>query len=178
MMRPMGRRVRYRRRRELRGFTLVELMIAVTIIGILATQVMDRLLYYREFAEKAAMDATLAATKMGLQIRLAELIMTNRQKAGAQLEHANPMLWLETPPPDYVGEYRAPATPGNWYFAADAEQLVYAPKNTSYLQLNHEGNRELRFQVRLYYDELDTAGAKIRSLTGVNLLPVYPYRWF
>lgn len=165
-------------RRELRGFTLVELMAVIVITGVLATVAFDRLLYYTERAEKAAMDATLAATKMGLQIRLAELIMANRQMAAVELERETPMRWLAEPPPDYIGEYRAPPKPGNWYFATAARQLVYVPNNTSYLQWNQEDNKELRFQVRLYYDEIEIAGGKVRSLTGVRLLPVRPYRWF
>ena len=161
-----------------RGFTLVELVGVIIIASVLAAVALDRLLFYTERAEKAAMDATLAATKMGLQIRLAELIMTNRQMVAPQLERENPMRWLAEPPSGYLGEYSAPPKPGNWYFAADARQLVYVPSGTRYLQLNHEDKKELRFQVRLYYDEIDMAGGKVRSLAGVSLLPVRPYRWF
>lgn len=173
-----GRRQPHHSRRELRAFTLVELMVVISIVSVLAAVGFDRLLFYTERAEKAAMDATLAATKMGLQIRLAELIMTNRQMAAGQLERENPMRWLAEPPANYLGEYSAPPKPGNWYFATAARQLIYVLNNTKYLQLNQSGGNELRFQVRLQYDEIDMAGGKVRSLTGVGLLPVRSYRWF
>jgi prepilin-type N-terminal cleavage/methylation domain-containing protein len=161
-----------------RGFALIELMLVVIIVGMLATVVLDRMLYYQERAEKAVMDATLAAIKMGLQVRLAELIITNRQAAVAQLERDNPMLWLDEPPSTYRGEYRSPAETGNWYFAADARQLVYVPNKTSYLQWNQADSRELRFQVRLRYDDIETVAGKVRAPTGIAIVPAQPYRWF
>ena len=173
-----GRPKVYRRRRGLRGFTLVELMVVIVIAGVLATIAFNRLMFYSERAEKSAMDATLAATKLGLQIRLAELIVTNRQMAAAQLERENPMHWLEEPPADYLGDYREPAKPGSWYFAADAAQIVYVPNNTSYLQGLEDDKKELRFRVGLRYDEIELGGVKVKSLTGVGLVPVKPYRWF
>jgi prepilin-type N-terminal cleavage/methylation domain-containing protein len=173
-----GRRVLFHWRRRLSGFTLIELVVVISIVSVLAAAAFERFLYYQERAEKAAMDGTLAATKMGLQIRLAELIMTNRQMAAAELESENPMRWLVEPPPDYAGEYRTSPKPGNWYFSTAARQLVYVPINRSYIQLNQEDSKELRFQVKLFYDEIEIAGGKHWSLTGVRLLPVRPYRWF
>ena len=170
-----GRRQSYHTRH---GFTLVELMVVVSIVGVLAAVAMDRLLFYTERAEKAAVDATLAAAKMGLRIKLAELIMTNRQMAATQLERENPMRWLAEPPSNYLGEYSAAPKPGNWYFATDSMQLVYRPGSTRYLQLNADDGKELRFQVRLYYEEIDTISGKARGLAGIGLVPVRPYRWF
>ena len=167
-----------RRRRGSRGFTLIELVVVIVIASVLGAVALDKLLFYTERAEKAAMDATLASIKMGLQIRLAEMIIANRQMAATELEHENPMHWLAEPPGSYLGEYRAPPKPGNWYFATTARQLVYVPNNTSYFLTNQGEAKELRFQVKLKYDELEFAGSKVRSLTGITLLPIKPYRWF
>lgn len=178
MHRLTGRRTLRDWRRPSRGFTLIELVVVICIVSVLATVAADRILYFQERAEKAAMDATLAAVKMGLQIRLAELIIANRQMAASQLEREDPMRWLAEPPRDYLGEYRVPTKPGSWYFAADTAGLIYVPNNTKYLQLNQSDKVELRFRVKLYYDEIEISGNKVRSLTGVGLLPVKPFRWF
>jgi len=61
------------------GFTLLELGVAITAIAVLAVLLLNRLHIYQEMAEKAAMESTLRLIKTGLQIRLAELIITNRQ---------------------------------------------------------------------------------------------------
>ena len=160
------------------GFTLIELILVICIVSVLAVAAAERFLYYQERAEKAAMDATLAAFKMGLQIRLAELIITNRQMAAGDLERDNPLRWLDEPPANYDGEYRASPKPGNWYFAADARQLVYVPNSSSNLQLGQADLRELRFRVRLRYDDIDTGSGKVKTLSGIGIVPVQPYRWF
>jgi len=55
---------------------------------------------------------------------------------------------------------------------------VYVPNSTRYLQ-GEEGNiREMRFQVRLRYEEIDAAAGKARMLAGIALVPAQPYRWF
>ena len=80
---------------------------------------------------------------------------------------------------DYAGDYRAPGKRGTWYFAMDAHQLVYVPNNTSYLSWEQpEGERELRFQVKLRYDEIETPGGKSKVPAGIAINPVKPYRWF
>ncbi len=161
------------------GFTLIELIVVIALVSVLAVTALDRLFYYQERAEKAVMDATLAAVKMGLRIRLAELTVTNKQNVAAELERENPMRWLDEPPANYAGEYRAPGARGTWYFATQARQLVYVPNNTSYLRWEQpEGERELRFQVKLRYDEMETAGGKSKSPAGIAIIASRPYRWF
>ncbi len=160
------------------GWTLIELVIVFLVISLLSVAAIDRFLYYQERAEKVTMEATLAAIKMGLQIRLAELIIANRQMAAAELEQENPMRWLDEPPANYVGEYRAPPKAGNWYFAAGTRQLVYVPNSTSYLQWGKPDSSELRFQVGLRYNEIETTGGKTRVLEGIAIVPAQAYRWF
>ena len=160
------------------GFTLIELILVLLVVCLLSATAIDRYLYYQERAEKLAMEATLAAIKMGLQIRLAELIITNRQTVAAELERENPIRWLDEPPANYAGEYRVPPKAGNWYFAAGARQLVYVPTNTSYLQWGQAASGELRFQVGLRYNAIETADGKAQALAGIGILPAQAYRWF
>src|SRR5471030_546096 len=80
------------------GFTMIELILVIVLVSVLAVTAIDRLFYYQERAEKAAVEATLAALKMGLRIRLAELTVTNKQNLAAELERENPVRWLDEPP--------------------------------------------------------------------------------
>lgn len=158
---------------------MIELILVIGLVGVLAATAVDRLFYYQERAEKAAMDATLASIKMGLQIRLAELTVTNKQNVAADLERQNPVRWLSEPPANYAGENRAPGERGTWYFATEARELVYMPNNTSYLTWGQpERVRELRFQVKLRYDEIETPSGKSKVPAGIAINPVKPYRWF
>ena len=159
------------------GFTLFELIVVICVAGVLAAAAIERLLYYQELAEKAAMESVLAGTKMGLQIRMAELIITGNQARMAELEQENPMRWLDEPPASFAGDYRVPARGGSWYFARDARQLVYVPNSSRHLQFGGDA-AELRFQVKLRYAEMDGGSGRMKTLSGVALEPVVPYRWF
>ena len=99
-------------RRKPHGFTLFEFAVAVVIIAILAWVLLTRLAFYQEMAEKAAMESTVRVIKTGLQIRLAELIIGNRQGEAGKLEVEDPMQWLEPRPANYAGAYREPPTLG------------------------------------------------------------------
>jgi general secretion pathway protein G len=171
------RGTRNSKRRE-RGFTLFELAVAVVIISILAWVLLTRLAYYQEMAEKAAMESTVRAIKTGLQIRLAELIIGNRQGQAATLEVEDPMQWLEPRPANYAGAYREPPTLGKWYFDATARQLVYAVNTGNRLDLATAADaKQLRFRARLLKDRLNVGGAEVESVTGITLMAVTPYRW-
>ena len=158
------------------GFTLIELILVLIVISVLAVTALDRFLYYQERAEKAAMESTLAAFKMGLQFQLAELIVTNRQMAAAQLERENPMRWLQEPPANYLGEYTTPTQPGNWYYAINEHELVYVPNNSAYLDTRRSANKELRFRVAIHYDSDAASGRKTPS--GASIIQAREFKWF
>lgn len=161
-----------------RGFTLLELAAAIAIIGALAAVLLNRLAFYQEMAEKAAMEATLATIKTGLQLRLAELILTNRQAEAAKLETEDPVLWLEEKPPNYRGPYREPAEPGAWYYDAQARELVYVVNTGSRLRLGDgQQVRELRFRARVLKDRVRFGGVEVEGVAGIALTPVRPYHW-
>jgi len=164
-------------RRE-RGFTMLELAVVIVIYSVLITLLLNRLNHYQELAERAAMESTLALIKTGLQIRLAELIATNRQAEAGELEAEDPVQWLDAKPANYGGRYREPPERGAWYFDARERQLVYVVITGNRLDLDsaHEP-KEIRFRARLTRDQVRAPGGPVESVTGVVLVPVRPYRW-
>lgn len=161
-----------------RGFTLFELAVAIMIISALAAVLLNRLSYYQEMAEKAAMESTVRVIKTGLQIHLAELIIANREGDAGVLEAEDPTQWLDARPRNYGGDYREPAVPGTWYFDPDKRQLVYVVITGNRLELDTStGGKQLRFRARLLKDRLQLPGGQVERTSGVALVPVTPYRW-
>jgi prepilin-type N-terminal cleavage/methylation domain-containing protein len=161
-----------------RGFTLFELVVCLLVFSVLVTVLLERLAYYQELAEKAAMESTARVVKTGLQIRLAQLIVANRQAEAAELETADPVQWLEIKPVNYGGAYHGAASPGTWYFDEQARQLVYLVLTGDRLKFDGQtGHKQVRYRVRLLKDRISVAGGPVTSVTGVTLAVVTPYYW-
>ncbi|MEN9784251.1 MAG: hypothetical protein RJA24_1594, partial [Pseudomonadota bacterium] len=64
--------------RRARGFSLLELSVVVAVWAVLFGVFLERLTYYQEAAEHARFESELQSFKTGLQLRMAELISTNR----------------------------------------------------------------------------------------------------
>jgi general secretion pathway protein G len=164
--------------RRASGFSLLELVVCIIIVSVLAAVLLNRLAYYQELAEKAAMESMLRTIKTGLQIRLAELIVTNRQSQAGQLVTEDPFRWLDDKQPNYGGRYRAPPDAGAWYFDAGTRELAYVVQTGDRLEFVGGGKaRELRFRALLLKDKVRTTGIEVESVTGITLIPARRYRW-
>ena len=166
-------------RKRAHGFTLFELVVAISALCILATLLLARLAYYNEMLERAAMESALRGIKTGLQVRLAEMIIANREGEAGILEAEDPLQWLdEGQPANYGGAYRKPAVAGRWYFDAEERQLVYVVNTGDRLEIDgRPGSRELRFRARLLRSPIHLPGGPVERTSGIHLAPVYPYRW-
>jgi len=167
-------------RRFSAGLTLIELVVVLCIIAVMSVFLLNRLRYYQEAAEKAAMEGNVGALKSALQLRVAAMLMKGEERKIPTLASANPVEWLAEPPRGYQGEFRAPkpAVPrGSWYFDATGKELVYVPGLDDHLERLADGSKRLRFRVRLELDPTDP-DSKSAVFTAIRMEPVMPYRWF
>ncbi|MES1987020.1 MAG: prepilin-type N-terminal cleavage/methylation domain-containing protein, partial [Pseudomonadota bacterium] len=93
-----------RKLKALNGFTLVELIVVISVVAVLATAALDRLFWYQGQAEKAAMDYTATMIKSGLWMSAADLMMANRTSDIPSLAERNPINLLAQKPENYLGE--------------------------------------------------------------------------
>jgi general secretion pathway protein G len=162
-----------------RGFTLVELMVVICIVGVLFGIAIDRLLRFQELGERTVMEQNIAAINVALTMKFASLVASGRGPAIEKEVGANPVDLLARPPENYLGALFAPAPDTlparSWYFDRQSGDLVYMPGRTRYLSEPADAVNGLRFQVVLYgASPRDEAVAEIRQ---AFIRPRQPYRW-
>lgn len=148
-----------------RGFSLLELVVAMSVIAFLSTFMLDRLQFYQEQAEKTVFNAVLGAMRSGLRLQSAMLLMREGPQNLALLADKNPVDLLAEVPADYQGvlEDGLPEKPG-WYFSPQDKILIYMSNRSEGLRVSG-GGRILRFK------------ASVLPGTGVQLLPLLAYEW-
>src|SRR5437016_4074459 len=162
------------------GLTLVELIVVVCIVALCATLLFERLRFYQEAAEKAAMEYTVGTVKSALQLRVAAMLLRGDGGNIGSLARANPVEWLTEPPPGYRGEFRAPrpAVPRrSRYFDPTRRELVYVPNLDDHLERLADGTKELRFRVQIAFEPAEP-GSERRLFAGMRVEPVARYAWF
>ena len=164
-------------RRAAGAFTLIEFAISVAIIGVLAGMLLQRVKFYQEEAELAAVEQVVGTLRSALHLRMAQLHVHHSPVEMASLAEQNPMDWLSEKPRNYVGEFFAPPDQnvknGNWYFDRREKCLVYLLNNGK-IFFPDESNR-MKFKVRLSRLPSNTAkppGAP-EMIDGVVLVQVY-----
>lgn len=170
-----------------RGFTLIELVVVIAIIVILAGLLLERVWFYQEQAEKAAMEQVAGALQTALILQYANLLTHGRESEAKTLTTENPLRWLLQKPANYAGEFYdltpASITPGNWAFDLKSRELVYVPYRAEYFTPGADGNKWVRYHARLDYDVrvLPAKGGKPpaseQTLAGIVFEPVTPFQW-
>jgi general secretion pathway protein G len=168
------------RRRCSAGFTLIELIIVICIVALCAGLLLERLRFYQEAAEKAAMEYNVGVVKSALQLKVAALLVRGEERKIESLARANPFDWLQEPPPGYRGEFRAPQPEvprGSWYFDATSKELVYVPNLDAHLERLADGSKRLRFRVRVDFEPSEPDAVR-KLVEGMRVEAVAPYTWF
>lgn len=163
-----------------RGFTFFEFAIVALVLSALAVIFYDKLLFYQEQSEKAAMERTIDSIESALRMRHAQLFSMDRAGDVAILASSNPIDWLITKPLNYIGIKEGPlpsdSPRGVWYFDPKRHQLIYVVKHDRHLKYPA---REIAFQV---VQNLETVpkgseqGADNLAY-GVSFKAIQPYRW-
>ena len=77
-----------------RGFTLIELAVVAVIVGLLATALLNRIVFYQEQAEKTAMEQTLGTVRSALHLQISDLLVDGNMAGINRLVDQDPMSWL------------------------------------------------------------------------------------
>lgn len=170
--------------RKFRGFSLLEFLVGVISIGIIATILLNRLLYYQEAAEKTNMEYTMSMMKSALRSRMASLLIEGRAQEYIRLAQENPMDWLEPKPDNYLGKLANPdpgqLAAGNWYFDSANGTTVYLVGRGKYFQPDTTGQKRVRLRVTFVRNRANSQSNHdpIEPTDTVALSLVEPYKWF
>jgi prepilin-type N-terminal cleavage/methylation domain-containing protein len=169
-----GRRSRHR----YAGFSLFELMVGIVIIGVMATVLSVRMLRYQEYAEKTAMEATARHLQTALRLQVADLMMRDRLHEVDRLLQENPITWLETPPPNYIGEQAAALQDdtlrGRWHFDTVQRAVIYTPFHRRFFRPQRQGTHSISYRVSAV---LVASSDGARRIEGLSLSLLSPYKW-
>ncbi len=170
-------------KRRLNGFTLIEFVIVILIIVVLAGLFLVRIPLYQEQAEKAAMQQVEGALQSALVLRYGALLTRGaaNEKELSILATDNPITWLQKLPPNYKGEYYDPTphtvAPGSWMFDLKSRELIYVPNQSENFVAGLDGNKWIRFRVRLNYEQKLGKPGGGRELVTTLFEPTQPYQW-
>jgi general secretion pathway protein G len=166
-------------RRLKRGIAALQFLLAVILVGVLMLVLLDRLDFYRESAEKMAMEQLSRELGWALRIRAAELMLTNHWEEIGRLENANPLEALEMRVTNYAGAGNtageAAVAPGRWYFNTETRELVYFPDLSSSFATSKGQRARVAWRV-VVVNEVPRPGMRSRPV-WVRLELTQPYSW-
>jgi general secretion pathway protein G len=157
------------------GFSLLEFVISLTLVAVLVAVFLDRGLYYRERAEKAAMEQVAQDLRSSVNLRVAELALENRFRELAALAAENPMELLARKPQNYLGVLAGAAVQevvtGSWYFDKSSKEVVYFIDLGENFTPDEKGRKRVAWHIVLVPGEQG-----LPQWARFEL--VQPYRWF
>ncbi|CAK0742263.1 conserved hypothetical protein [Gammaproteobacteria bacterium] len=185
------------------GFTLLELVLIITIVSLLGVVLLEQLLRYWEMAEKAAMEQLIGTLQSAMVMRMSTLVVRHQAQQIPAMPQENPMGWLSEKPTNYLGEYYHPESSalslGSWYYDIKDQELIYLVNHGRYFIPGTDGRRWIRFKVGLVYSDIQSDADRVSGtkptiqavnggnrdneagkgeVAGVVLNPINPYQWF
>ena len=165
------------------GFTLLEMVVVIVLIGFLALIVLNRVWTYRVYAEEAAVTATVGNIRSALGLEVAKLVVRGQAKNISKLENTNPMQLLAQVPHNYLGELEHNQTidkKGVWYFDKAEHTLNYVVNFTENFKTNVKGIPRTRHKLKVIYTDRNDNNRfdkYIDDVNGLDLVALEPYRW-
>ncbi len=183
--RPIFRRsVDTRNRRSTSGFSLLELVVVIALIGTLISVAATRLLPYIDEAERVAVLRVEGQLRSSINMEAAKRIVRGQSASLTDLDGSNPVKFLLEPPKNYVGERlqqeigQVPSR--RWYFEQDRQRLVYRLGEPFGLPVHDESIEDPAFVVRVAFADSNGDGvfeAQRDELYGVRLQRVAGTEW-
>jgi general secretion pathway protein G len=159
-----------------RGFSLLELVISLTLVAVLVGVFLDRVLFYRERAEKAAMEQVAQDLRSSVNLKVAELALDNRHRELAALPGENPMDLLAQRPRNYLGVLPGTGVQevvtGNWYFDKTSKEVVYFVDLGDNFIPDENGRKRVAWHIVL------VPGGPQGMPQWARFELARPYRWF
>ncbi len=153
-----------------RGFTLIELVVIIVVLGILAAVVIPELFSVTEEAEKASVASMVSNIESALSIYVARQFVN-----GQPIAVHNPFDDLAIIPSNYLGT-QDPVTPANtpngkWSWRSTGNWIIYNPNSQISGGWLNSGERFIIYQVQAVVDGSDTVGLRLTTT------PPYAYTW-
>ena len=116
------------------GFTLIELIIVMVILGIMAAIAVPRYLDSIENAEASAEDAVISAIRAGLKQYANNSLLENGQETWPE----NPFDALADKPAGYTTDDELADTDGEWTFDSNNLQITHQRADNSRFTWNYD----------------------------------------
>ena len=134
-----------------RGGSTLETMLVLALVTVLVLVALDRFVVLRVEAERTAMEGVVHALRTAALEHVLHSRASGDRSDAAELTDGNPMVWLDQPPLNYLGELAGPdpatIAGGQWYFDSRARWLVYRVDHEAYFDTPLPGAAMIRFKL-------------------------------